>query len=1204
MRSTLPFGPGGWRLAGFAGLLSLGTSFAASAQAVLWRDNPEQPATTAAYKAQLRSYRAIDVQLPALRAALLAAPAENGAGVRHSTVVIALPTPTGGTERFRISQAPVMDPQLAAKYPEIQTYQGQGIEDPSAIARLDVTPGGFHAMVSGPHGRYFIDPAVRWGNPVSHLVFAREAMKTQSFVCVPDPLSVATPGVPAPGLPHVALRQNNGSTLKTYRLALANTYEYATAVGGTALAVASAKATTLNRINGVYEREIAVRMVLVPNNNLLDFVRGGANVPSPVYTDNNPNNVMLGQNQTNVDRVIGAANYDIGHVVSTGGGGVARRPSVCVSGMKAMGVTGSAQPVGDAFDIDFVAHEMGHQFNGNHTFNAGTAGNCTNPGTRSASTAYEPGSGVTIMAYAGICSPEDIAPNSIDTFHSVSFDEVLFHINGAANACAVRTATNNTPPVAGNSGSYTIPKSTPFALTGSATDVDGDPLTYEWEEFDKQNNTTSINAPSGDQPIFRPFLPSTSPTRYFPRLSDITNNRQTIGERLPTYGRIMNFRFVVRDNRSGGGGVDYGTARVTVDANSGPLLVTQPNTSNIIWQAGAPAQVTWNVAGTDLAPVSAANVDVLLSTDGGNTFPFVLATATANDGTQTITVPLSAPASTTARVMVRASGNVFFDISNQNFTIEGNNGPTFFLAPAAATATACPGTPTALNVALGQITGFTGTVTLGTANLPAGFGVSYTPASAAAGSTVVANITAAAGVAAGTYSLTLTGVSGGVTHRQLVSVSVAPVPTQAATAQAPSTTPARTILRPQFTWSAVASSTTYELQVSTSSTFATGTTLYTTANTTFTAPTAFAANTTYFWRVRGTSACGNAPYSNTLSFTTGSETCATTVATQVPRSIGAGAPLIITSVINVTDRSRVGAVRVRNLDIQHSAVNEIEVSLTNPAGTTVVLIPRNACLAGDDYLVSFDDQAAAAFTCPASTGATYRPAAPLSALTNGAANGNWTLTVTDNTPGNGGLLAAWSLELCTLAEAPNAPTAIAVTNYGWTAARGGENEALWTVATTGAPATYYELQHSYQNNTSWMTIATIPVADGPIKTDYVALSGRYYYRVRACNANGCSEYTSEASVLQSRAVAAQAAGVTVSPNPSNGLFQVAVDNAQRGPVALRVTDALGRTIQSETLVKSAAALAHTVDLSRLAPGVYNLHLALPDGTVVTRLLKQ
>ena len=1204
MLITLPFGPRGRRLAGLAGLLSLGTSFGAAAQAVLWRDNPEQPATAAAYKAQLRAYRAIDVQMPALRAALLAAPAENGAGVRNSTVVIALPTPTGGTERFRISQVTVMHPLLAAKYPSIKTYQGQGIEDPSAIARLDVSPAGFHAMVSGLHGRYYIDPAVRWGDDVHHLVFSREAMKSQSFVCEQDPLSVATPGTPAPVLP--ALRQSNGTTLKTYRLALANSYEYATAVGGTATAVAAAKVTSLNRVNGVYEREIAVRMVLVPNNNLLDFVRNGANVPSPVYTDAS-GSAMLNQNQQNVDRVIGNTNYDIGHVFSTGGGGIAQKPSVCINSGKARGVTGSPQPVGDAFDIDYVAHEMGHQFNGSHTFNS-TAGNCGG-GTRAAGMAYEPGSGVTIMAYAGICSPEDLAQNSIDIFHSASFDEVLFHINGQANGCAVRTPTNNRPPVAGNTGAYTIPKSTPFALTGTATDADNDPMTYAWEEFDQDNTSTAMAAPSGNQPIFRPFPASTSPTRYFPQLSDVANNRQTVGERLPTYARLMNFRFVVRDNRSGGGGVDYGTARVTVDANSGPLAVTNPNTANVIWQAGAPAQVQWNPAGTDLAPVSAANVDLLLSTDGGLTYPIVLATATPNDGTHGISVPLSAPASTTARVMVRASGNIFFDISNQNFTIEGNSGPTFFLAPALSAATVCPGVGATVSVTVGQITGFTGTVALGAANLPAGFAVSYVPASVAAGASATATISAGAAVTAGTYQIALIGTSGGVTHRQVVSVTVVPVPTLAPTAQSPSTMPALAIQRPRFTWSAVPNAATYELQVSTSSTFAAGagTVTYTTANTTFTPSANLTPRTTYYWRARGLSACGGAPYSNALSFAVGDQTCVQTPATNVPRSISANAPVTVTSVINITNPARVADVRVRGLFIEHSAVNEIEVTLTNPTGASVVLIPRNACPAGDDYHLDFDDMAATAFACPASNSGSYRPALPLSALAGDAANGNWTLTITDNTAGNSGRLTAWGLDLCTLDEAPNAPNSISATyrpvQPGQPAAF---NEVIWTITNAGAPAATYEIQRSFQTNQNWAPVATQPAGVNGLNTYYAdpnIMTGRYFYRVRACNAVGCSEWTAEASVLQAR-VSAQQAGITVAPNPSTGVFVLTVDNAQRGALALRVTDALGRTVRSEQLTKSTAALQHAVDLSNLAPGVYNLHLALPDGTVVTRLLKQ
>ena len=673
MFSTLLTSRQGWRPAVLAGLLALAAplgAFAQSGQKAAWTNTADLPATARRYTAQLTAYRAIDVDMAEMRAALLPAPAEQQA--RTSAVVLALPTPEGGTARFRIAQVTVMHPILAAKYPSIKTYQGWGVDDPTALVRLDVSPSGFHAMVMSSQDRYYIDPAQWSGDDVHHLVFRRAAMKKQPFVCGQDPLSVATPTTPVTAFPTLAQRQSNGTQLKTYRLALANTYEYAAAVGNTLASVAAAKVTAMNRVNGVYEREFSARMVLVANNNLLDFVRNGPNVPNPVYDDTNTMNVALTQNQTNVSNVIGSGNYDIGHLFTTGGGGVAQRPSLCMTGVKARGLTGLPNPVGDAFYIDFVAHEMGHQFNGSHTFNS-SSGNC-GMGNRAAGVAYEPGSGVTIMAYAGICSPEDLDQHSIDVFHTGSFDEILSHLNGQGN-CGVVTATNNAPPVPNASGSYTIPRNTPFALTGSATDADNDPLTYSWEEFDRAGQNTPIGAPTGNQPIFRSFLPSTSPTRYFPRLTDLQNNTTVFGEMMPSYSRIMNFRLTARDNR---GGVNYAATQITVEASAGPLLVTLPNTNNIIWQAGVTENVTWDVAGTSGAPVSAANVDLLLSTDGGNTYPIVLLNNTPNDGSQAITVPAGTPATTAARVMVRASGNIFFDISNQNFTIEDSNGPTFF----------------------------------------------------------------------------------------------------------------------------------------------------------------------------------------------------------------------------------------------------------------------------------------------------------------------------------------------------------------------------------------------------------------------------------------------------------------------------------------------------------------------------------------------
>ena len=446
--------------------------------------------------------------------------------------------------------------------------------------------------------------------------------------------------------------------LRTYRVAIGATGEYTIYHGGTVALGLAAVVTALNRVDGVYEREVSVRMVLVANNNLIIYT----NASTDPYTNNN-GSTMLSQNQTTCDNVIGSANYDIGHVFSTGGGGVAYVGCVCGSN-KAGGVTGLPAPIGDPFYIDYVAHEMGHQFGCYHTFNCAT-GSCGG-GNRTASSAYEPGSGATIMAYAGICSPNDLQTNSDAYFLSKSLDAILSFTSGSGNSCAQVTSNgNHNPVVTVGAGGNTIPISTPFSLTGSATDADNDSLTYCWEEYDL-GAAGNWNAPVGTAPIFRSFTPITSGTRIFPKLSSLLNNTQFIGEIMPTYTRALSFCLVARDNKTGGGGVGFNFISYNVTSTAGPFLVTSPNTA-VTLNANTPQTITWDVANTNIAPVSCLNVNIKLSTDGGNTFPITLISNTPNDGSQVVNLPMVS--TTTARIKVEAADNIFFDISNTNFTI-------------------------------------------------------------------------------------------------------------------------------------------------------------------------------------------------------------------------------------------------------------------------------------------------------------------------------------------------------------------------------------------------------------------------------------------------------------------------------------------------------------------------------------------------------
>jgi hypothetical protein len=632
--------------------------------------------------AALFSYRALTLDVAAMQAALATAPLEGRAGA--APLQLSLPQPDGSSTRFSIVEAPIMEAGLAARFPTIKTYRGVGLDDPTATVRLDFTPQGFHAQILAPgKSTVYIDPA-SLTDQQHYLSFFRHDMNRSASYNRPScgVQTVPTAAVPAtqPGgtANRTATPMAIGTQLRTYRLVVAATGEYTATKGGTVAGAQAAIVTTMNRVVGVYEVELAVRMLLVANNTSVVYT----NAATDPYTDNDPN-ALLGQNQTNVDAVIGSANYDIGHVFTTGGGGLAALGVVCLAGLKAQGETGLPNPSGDVFAIDFVAHEMGHQFGANHTFNSGNATNCDDSptvGTRNANTAYEPGSGSTIMAYAGICDPDNLQPNSDDYFHVVSFEEIETYLN--STGCGTTAATGNLVPAitALPANGEVLPMGTPFKLTATATDGNSDALTYCWEEYDLGPAGAPIAPQVAGQtnPLFRSFLPSISPTRYFPRLSDLVNNTSNIGERLPTVTRGLNFRVTVRDEHNGSQGVVGGIRSSTVVSMSatsaaGPFLVTAPNTA-LTWAGNSTQTVTWNVAGTTANGVNCATVNIRLSTDGGFTYPTLVLAGTANDGTQAITVPNVA--TTTARIMVEAADNYFFDISNANFTITATPVPT------------------------------------------------------------------------------------------------------------------------------------------------------------------------------------------------------------------------------------------------------------------------------------------------------------------------------------------------------------------------------------------------------------------------------------------------------------------------------------------------------------------------------------------------
>ncbi|WP_456376473.1 zinc-dependent metalloprotease [Lutibacter sp.] len=599
--------------------------------------NTTKPTNTTIYKLDIKG----------LKNTLKSVPQRNFK-ITKSSVILSFPNSEGKMERFSIFEASVMHPDLQKKYPNIRSYVGKGIDDVTATIRFSVTPLGLKSMVlSSGKKAMFIAP---YSKDLTHYIVYAKQPKTSSFECLVEE------NVGEKIKSSLQERPNaDDGILRTYRLAMSATAEYTQYFGGTKAAALAAIVATMTRVNGIFEIDFNVNMILIANTDDVIYT----NTATDPYDGNPSYNTEV---QNTITSVIGEANYDIGHLVHNGtnNGNAGCIGCVCVDNSKGSAFTSHSTPEGDNFDIDYVAHEMGHQFGGNHTW--------THGGNEGTNVQMEPGSGSTIMGYAGITGATDVQAHSDAYFHAASIQQVTNYVK--STICQTNTATGNNVPTALAGLDFTIPKSTAFILTGDGIDADGaNVLTFCWEQMDENNATTtypSITATTGV--AFRSFLPTISKLRYFPTLSTVLNgSTASKWEAVPDVARNLNFRLTVRDNVAGGGTNNSDDMVVTIDATKGPLQVTSQAATGITWLSGANETITWNVNSTNTLSGS-ANVNILLSTDGGLTYPTTLVSNTPNDGSQVITVP-NTPAPF-CRVMVQPTGNIFFALNTVDFAID------------------------------------------------------------------------------------------------------------------------------------------------------------------------------------------------------------------------------------------------------------------------------------------------------------------------------------------------------------------------------------------------------------------------------------------------------------------------------------------------------------------------------------------------------
>jgi hypothetical protein len=582
-------------------------------------------------------YRSYAIPLDQVRTRLSRADLAASTGPRG--VEITLPRPDGRLERFRAIESPVLGPEMRRMLPDVRTYSAQGIDDPSARARIDLTRLGLRAYVLTSEGTYAVDPLIfgRTDRVMSH--WSRDGSDLDApFHCEVAEVPQAVQRVALPA----AVATPAGDTLRTYRFTLTTGGEYTQFFGGDTLVALAEMATVVNRVNAVYERDLAIH---------LDAVWLKA-FPDPA-TDPFPNGSSISDlstyNQLLVDSLVGPANYDLGIVLNKisalGHNGVGFLPAVCEPGFNASTVITSGNPI-DLSTYRIVMHEMGHNFFSVHDWDA--------PCNRMIG--LEPGSGSTIMGRAGRCPPWNIQAECDHYFGGYSMQEILAYVRSIPE-CGSRTPTGNAPPSAEAGPDYTIPRQTPFILTGQGSDPDpADTLTYCWEQMD--DAATPFDLTLG--PLVRSRPPSPSPVRHYPLLENVLTNVIDPWDKLPTVNRIMTMRLTVRGASVGFGGHAWDEMVITVAGN--PLVVTSPNGGETVYGA-VPLNVTWNVGGSaTLSPT----VNILLSRDGGYTWaPLVL--GTPNDGAESVV--LSAPADSTCRIKIESVGNIFYDVSNANFRI-------------------------------------------------------------------------------------------------------------------------------------------------------------------------------------------------------------------------------------------------------------------------------------------------------------------------------------------------------------------------------------------------------------------------------------------------------------------------------------------------------------------------------------------------------
>lgn len=1170
-------------------------------------------------------FKAFRFDYEALRNTLSQAPREFTAAANSKTFRITLPDANGEAETFAVYQTGMMEPALETRFPGIRTYAGVSITHPGRSLRITTSLRGLRCMVLRPDmGVEYLEPYA-WGQTEHYIMFNRASLPANQNRLLARPWmpDESVPPMDYGDKPYAPAAEDRGPSLaplemKIYRFVAAATGEFTQDHGGTEESGFAAVVEYTNMISAIYERDMTMRLQLVAGS--ADVVY--SNPDTDPYTGTDVIGWMS-QNPTIVSSLVGTANFDIGHVYARYMGGAAIGVAggiTCTEG-KARGCSAGngSGDYGDFF-VSVIGQEVGHQLSGGHTWNR-----CGGGGGRAGNTAFEPGSGSTILSYAGACGSDNIQFNTDLYFHSGSIEEIqFFFTESIGNNCGSFVPTTNHAPEVTLSyvDNFFIPIGTPFELEGTASDPDGETVNYCWEEIDA-GPETPLGEPVGNTATFRTLPPVDHGHRYFPKIQTVIGNQVDFAEQLPEYSRDLTFRLTARDNRPEGGGVGWTDVAFKATALAGPFVVQEPNTASVIWRQGAYVEVRWDVANSNKAPVGCAIVDIQLSTDGGFTYPITLASATGNDGSQYVLVPDDV-LSTKARVRVKAADNIFYDISNTNFRIEAAQTPSFGVSLDNDAAQICLPEVFSTSLASASVLGFSEAISLDVAGgVPPGAEVTFSNAVINPGESVDVTVNLNGVTVEGDFDILVRAVAANSDtllrsiRLHLVSndfsslALVTPVDGTTGLVQVQS-----------LYWNLAVDAQTYEVQLATSPSFSPATVVSAQSNVTidsFKVPIFLEKNTAYYWRVRPFNECGIHDWTEPYFFSTLVENCTVAAASDLPKNISASAQPTVESKINVFGGATFNTVNVKQIKGYHEYFGDLEANLISPQGTTVLLF-KNRCINYNGYFnFSLNDVAPGNFSCPpANNGLAYKPQNSLSTLNGQTSGGEWTLRVKDNQFGGGGQLTGFELEFCSSVSlnppylVKNIPLQL---NSGTNApvssdlllvedANNMASELLYTLVTRPQ---FGSLQKNWTGEMQpGDQFTQADINSGAIRYfEYGFSAGSDFFRFTVTDNEG-GYFGTPAFEIQPLNVstgnpANEAPRFMVHPNPTRDGVWLTLSEALTAPARITVLSAGGQWVSEQELPAGAERL--WVPMNKLPVGLYMVRLESENGVSVRKLVK-